>query len=77
MGTVEDILTIDQDSSVSMDINAQSSDVYISIENEWCGDSQSGFGANVSISLNYKQAIQVYEFIGKWINLHDKEINWT
>ncbi len=41
--------------------------LYISIENPWCGDTESGFGATTCINLDKEAAKQLYDLIEKFI----------
>lgn len=34
---------------------------------DWCGDTESGFGAEVGYDLTLEQAKELYEFLGKWL----------
>lgn len=34
---------------------------------DWCGDTQSGIGASVSVGLTYEEVVKLHAEIGKWI----------
>lgn len=36
---------------------------------DWCGDSESGFGAEVGYDLTLEQAKELYKFFGKWLTV--------
>lgn len=64
---LKSILTIKQDFSVSIDLKEKADNIYIEIEDEWCGDTESGFGALVGINLNGDQVKKVHDFLGNWL----------
>ena len=72
---IEDILTIvdGADSSNSIDFKAKSNGVYVEIENEWCGDSETGFGYTLGIHLNYDQVLQARNFLDNWLKTHNEK----
>lgn len=72
---LESILTIEQDFSVSIDFKAKTDGVYIEAADEWCGDTNSGFGALVGIDLTPEEVLKVYNFLGEWIKSHNQEID--
>lgn len=67
---LQDILTIDQDFSVSIDFKAKTDGMYIEIEDAWRGDTETGYGAIVGIDLKKEDIQNVYDFIDNWLKNH-------
>jgi hypothetical protein len=34
---------------------------------DWCGDTEAGFGAEVTIELDFASVVELHTAIGKWI----------
>jgi hypothetical protein len=39
----------------------------VTAESPWAGDTETGFGENVTVSLNYKQAVALENAIHSWL----------
>lgn len=46
---------------------AKEDGLYVHCHCDWCGDSESGFGAEVGHDLTISQARELYDFLGRWL----------
>ena len=67
---MREILTFEQkfNESISIDFKAKSEGMYIEIESEWAGNSETGFGALVGIELNRDQIRELKDFLTRWLH---------
>ncbi len=42
-------------------------DVDFSANNEWCGSTETGFGATVTVSLNREDAARLRDWLNTWL----------
>lgn len=57
----------------SEDLNVQiiaeigADSINISANNEWCGSTETGFGATVCVDVQRNDVERLYEILGKWL----------
>ena len=66
--TLKAILTFEIDFSTSIDFKVKDDGVYIEIVDEWCGDTESGFGALLGADLDRDQVKELCAFLSDWLN---------
>jgi len=41
--------------------------LYFNCYDEWCGSTETGFGAEVTATLNIEQVKELYKYLGEWL----------
>lgn len=57
----------DDDLGLQVVAFAGGKDLSFSCNNDWCGDTESGFGATVSVSLGREDAEKLRDFLDAWL----------
>lgn len=65
---------------VGLQIIAEEEDnvIHVKAFDEWCGDTETGFGAEVSVDLDIGSAIKLRDFLNEWLvppSLQIKKVN--
>lgn len=61
-------LVFDTDSDPGMQVTVSDSGLYFSNQDDWCGDTESGFGATVGVTLSRQQVEDLHESLGNWLS---------
>lgn len=61
-------MIFDTDSDPGMQVVVTGADTLgFSNSDDWCGDTESGFGAIVSVDLSRKQVAKLHAALGRWL----------
>ena len=69
--TLIDVLNIAND-GIELQVNFKTDGVYIEIENDFCGSTETGFGATVGMDLNREEVETLYNFFKKCLEINKK-----
>lgn len=61
-------LIFDTDSDPGMQVVATDTGLSFSNQDDWCGDTESGFGATVAIQLDKAQVSALHAALGRWLD---------
>lgn len=63
------VLTLEQENDPDVGITVVDNDTKIIVNaySEWCGDTERGFGAEVSASLSIDQVKELITYLTKWL----------
>lgn len=67
MATIREVLAFENSIGDGAQFIAKADVLRVHCHSDWCGDSVSGFGAEVGYDLTAEQAKELYEFLGKWL----------
>lgn len=62
-----DVLTFEDSLGDGAQFTTKENGLRVHCHCDWCGDTESGFGAEVGYDLTFEQAKELYEFLGKWL----------
>ena len=62
-------LVFDTDSDPGMQVVEVEGGLSFSNQDDWCGDSETGFGATVSVMLTRQQVAELHAALGSWLGL--------
>lgn len=65
---MDERLIFDTDSDPGMQVVVTGEGLSFSNQDDWCGDTESGFGATVAIQLSRQQVQTLYEALGRWLD---------
>lgn len=60
----------DTDSDPGIQVVPFKGGISISAQDDWCGSSETGFGATVSVQLTREQAVAFHEALGRYLATH-------
>lgn len=50
-----------------LQVSTSDNAVYLKAFDEWCGSTETGFGAEVGVSLDVGSAIKLRDFLNEWL----------
>lgn len=62
-------LNFEQENSIDIgfEATAYKNKINISCTDNWCGDTENGFGATVALDLNKEQVVKLRDFLNDWL----------
>lgn len=61
------IFTMDDDPSLQVTVNPGNGGLNFTANDEWCGDSETGFGALVTVTLHVGEVMELSESLRAWL----------
>ena len=63
------VLTFDDDTGDGVQFVAHDKVLHVHCHSDWCGNTESGIGAEVGYDLNLSQAAELHAFLGAFLSM--------